>query len=231
LDIRALVTVNTMHNPFQSLKKDRKIKAAQTKRSRAQQEETPAADEVLFLGAMSDVTPLAKGGRDVAGPAAVTRPNLPEPKTFARLVEENVEFEMEHTHEFISGQVKGLDAKIFRKLKSGQYSVQGRLDLHGMNAEQAKFGVQEFLRRAYMEGKRCLLIIPGRGRNSPHGRGVLRQELSSWLTQAPLKRIVLAFATALPQHGGAGALYLLLRQTRKDKGKIIWEDIFTDLEG
>lgn len=220
-----------MHNPFESLKKDRRIKASLSKRARARQEESPVPDDILFLSAMSDVTPLAKGGRDVAGPATLTRPNLPEPKPFARLMEENVEFEMEHTHEFIVGQVKGLDAKICRKLKSGQYSVQGYLDLHGMNTEQAKIGVHAFLRRAYMEGKRCLLIIPGRGRNSPLGQGVLRQELSSWLTQAPLKRIILAFATAQPRHGGAGALYLLLRQARKDKGKIIWEDIFIDLEG
>jgi len=220
-----------MHNPFQSLKKDQRIKASLGKRARARQEKASTDDDVLFLGAMSDVAPLAKGGREVTPPAAVTKANLSEPKTFARLLEENVEFEMEHTHEFISGLIKGLDAKIFRKLKNGQYSVQGHLDLHGMNTEQAKLGVQEFLRRAYMEGKRCVLIIPGRGRNSPLGQGVLRQELSTWLTQAPLKRIVLAFATALPRHGGAGALYLLLRQARKDKGKIIWEDIFTDLEG
>ena len=221
-----------MHNPFQFLGKDHRIKAALTKRARKRRENPPHADdEILFLGAMADVTPLDRGGRDVAAPPVATQPNMPEPKSFGRLVEEGIEFEMEHTHEFISGQIKGLDAKIFRKLRSGQYSVQGHLDLHGMNTEQAKLAVHDFLRRAYREGKRCLLVIPGRGRNSPLGRGVLRQELTAWLTQAPLKRIILAFTTAQPRHGGSGALYLLLRQARKDTGKIIWEDIFTDLEG
>ncbi len=232
LYIRALIAVNIMHNPFQFLGKDHRIKAALTKRARKRRENPPPVDdEILFLGAMADVTPLDRGGRDVAAPPTTTPPNMPEPKSFARLVEENLDFEMEHTHEFISGQIKGLDAKIFRKLRSGQYSVQGQLDLHGMNTEQAKLAVHDFLRRAYLEGKRCLLVIPGRGRNSPLGRGVLRQELSAWLTQAPLKRIILAFSTAQPRHGGSGALYLLLRQARKDTGKIIWEDIFTDLEG
>jgi DNA-nicking Smr family endonuclease len=63
------------------------------------------------------------------------------------------------------------------------------------------------------------------------GQGVLRQELTNWLTQAPLKRIVLAFTTAQPKHGGSGAVYLLLRQVRKDQGRIVWENIFTDLDG
>ena len=63
------------------------------------------------------------------------------------------------------------------------------------------------------------------------GQGILRQEISTWLTQAPLKRIVLAFTTALPRHGGSGAVYLLLRQARKERGKIFWEDVFVDVDG
>jgi DNA-nicking Smr family endonuclease len=191
----------------------------------------PQSEEDLFRHAFSDVEPLTKGGRDVA---ALVRPRAavpPPPASFARLLEEHIEFEMEYSHEFITGQVRGLDAKIFRKLKTGEFSVQGHLDLHGMNADQAKIAVIDFLRRSYMEGKRCVLLIPGRGRNSPLGQGVLRQELTTWLTQAPLKRIVLAFTTALPKHGGSGAVYLLMRQVRKDRGKIAWEDVFTDLDG
>lgn len=190
-----------------------------------------ATEEDMFLRAASDVKPLNKGGRDIALSSDPPRPAAPAPvATFAQLLEQ-VEFDMEYTHEFITAQIKGLDAKIFRKLRNGELSIEGHLDLHGMNADQAKIAVIDFLRRGYMEGKRCVLLIPGRGRNSPHCQGVLRQELTVWLTQAPLKRIVLAFTTALPKHGGSGAVYLLLRQIRKDRGKIQWEEIFTDLEG
>lgn len=189
------------------------------------------SEEDLFRHAFSDVEPLTKGGRDVAARVPTPAAAPPPPPTFARLLEENIEFEMEYSHEFITGQVRGLDAKIFRKLKTGEFSVQGHLDLHGMNADQAKIAVIDFLRRSYMEGKRCVLLIPGRGKNSPLGQGVLRQELTAWLTQAPLKRIVLAFTTALPKHGGSGAVYLLMRQVRKDRGKIAWEDVFADLDG
>ena len=226
-----------MHNPFKSLKKDPGLKARLKKGAKktgsTRPGEAPAgpSEEELFQRAFADVAPMNKGGRDVAIQSApVQAAPAPRP-TFAQLLEQNIEFEMEYTHEYISGQVRGLDSKIFRKLKNGEFSMQAHLDLHGMNADQAKLAVLDFIRRCYMEGKRCVLLIPGRGRNSPMGLGVLRQELTAWLTRAPLKRVVLAFTTALPRHGGSGAVYLLLRQARKDRGKIAWEDIFMDLDG
>lgn len=226
-----------MHNPFKSLKKDPGLKARLKKdRKKAHAPRTDAApaeasEEDLFQRAFADVAPLNKGGRDVAPQTPPAKPAPAPQPTFARMLEQSIEFEMEYSHEYISGQVRGLDAKIFRRLKAGEFSVQAHLDLHGMNAEQAKLAVFDFIRHCYMEGKRCVLLIPGRGRNSPMGQGVLRQEMTAWLTQAPLKRVVLAFTTALPKHGGSGAVYLLLRQVRKDRGKIAWEDVFIDLDG
>ena len=226
-----------MHNPFKALKKDPGLKARLKKGAKTSGAPRPdensagPTEEELFQRAFADVAPMNKGGRDVAIQSAPVQAAPPPRPTFAQLLEQNIEFEMEYTHEYISGQVRGLDSKIFRKLKNGEFSMQAHLDLHGMNADQAKLAVLDFIRRCYMEGKRCVLLIPGRGRNSPMGMGVLRQELTAWLTQAPLKRVVLAFTTAQPRHGGSGAVYLLLRQVRKDRGKIAWEDIFIDLDG
>jgi DNA-nicking Smr family endonuclease len=59
---------------------------------------------------------------------------------------------------------------------------------------------------------------------------VLKEELKTWLTRDPLKRVVLAFVTALPRHGGAGALYVLLRKYKKIKGKVRWENFWDSLE-
>jgi DNA-nicking Smr family endonuclease len=71
-------------------------------------------------------------------------------------------------------------------------------------------------------------VIPGRGVNSPGGMAVLKEELKAWLTRDPLKRVVLAFTTALPRHGGAGALYVLLRKFKKTKGKVHFEKDWPD---
>lgn len=219
-----------MHNPFKALGKNKQLVARLRKRTLSPRPEKPVPDdEELFFQAVEGATPLTKGGRDVV-PLPPQAPAPPAAKRFSQLPDESIEFDMDCSRECISGRVKGLDAKIFRKLRSGQFSIEAHLDLHGLNADQAQLAVLDFVRRTYMEGKRCVLIIPGRGRNSPLGQGVLRQELISWLVRAPLKRIVLAFVTAIPKHGGAGAVYLLLRQSRKGKGKIIWEDLFADIE-
>jgi DNA-nicking Smr family endonuclease len=42
---------------------------------------------------------------------------------------------------------------------------------------------------------------------------VLKSKLPTWLTSGPAKKIVLAFATAKPYDGGAGAVYVLLRRS------------------
>jgi DNA-nicking Smr family endonuclease len=41
---------------------------------------------------------------------------------------------------------------------------------------------------------------------------VLKQALQGWLSQKRIGKLVLAFATARPQDGGTGALYVLLRR-------------------
>jgi DNA-nicking Smr family endonuclease len=35
-----------------------------------------------------------------------------------------------------------------------------------------------------------------------------------WLCEPPLDRLVMAFASAVPEHGGTGATYVLLRRRR-----------------
>jgi len=197
-------------------------------------EENP---EDIFLQAMQGVKPLeGVKGRDVPPPA----PSAPEQRDaapaseeaevaghLADLVSGKVEFALQYSEEYIHGHVLGLDSKLLVRLKAGYYSPEAHLDLHGMNAEQAFFALVQFIKEGYMQGRRCLLLIPGRGRNSPEGYGVLREAVQTWLTRDPLKRVVLAFCTALPKHGGAGALYVLLRR-EKGKGKINWERLALD---
>jgi DNA-nicking Smr family endonuclease len=43
--------------------------------------------------------------------------------------------------------------------------------------------------------------------------GILKSAVPRWLHEPDLRRHVLAIAPARPQHGGSGALYLLLRRT------------------
>jgi len=183
---------------------------------------------------MSEVKPLKGKGRDIpleTEPAAekVSLEEESDLDTLYRLVRGDVEFDVQFSDEYIQGYVKSINTRTFRRLKSGELSIEAHLDLHGLNSDQARQELLHFMREQYHQGKTCVLLIPGRGKNSPLGEGVLRNEVQVWLTMEPLKRIVLAFCSALPRHGGTGALYVLIRHKKKAKGKIHWDKYLIDL--
>jgi DNA-nicking Smr family endonuclease len=72
--------------------------------------------------------------------------------------------------------------------------------------------VDRFLREARNQGKRCVLVVHGRGIHSRDQVPILKDALRSWLATNRFGRHVLAFATARPADGGAGAVYVLLRR-------------------
>lgn len=187
-----------------------------------------SADDSLFFRAMQGVAPVAGSGRQIQPPPPP--PSAVEPEdddADARLMRQAVqgaiEFDLELSDEYMRGFVRGLDSKIFQQLKAGSLSVEGHLDLHGQNSDQARDALMFFMRESYLAGRRVVLVIPGRGKNSPGGLSILRAEIQSWLTREPLRRIVLAFCTAQPRDGGTGALYVLLRKIRKSVGKVAWD--------
>ena len=101
---------------------------------------------------------------------------------------------------------------VLRKLRRGQFPLDGRLDLHGMTVPEARAQLELFLRTMRSRGERCVLVIHGKGEHSPHGSGVLRGEISAWLSQGGASEQVAAFATAQGPDGGEGAVYVLLRR-------------------
>ncbi len=184
-------------------------------------------DMLAFAKAMKEVNPLQGKGRDIA---KVVLPSMSEEQrkeSFANMLEKNVEFSLSLKGEYLEGHVVGLDILTMENLRNGQYSPEAHLDLHGLNAEQAYHRLVNFFRSAWYKGMRTLLLIPGRGKNSPNGFGVLRDKLQLWLTQDPFKRVVLAFCTGKATDGGAGTMYVLLRKYKK-KGKINWERLPAD---
>jgi DNA-nicking Smr family endonuclease len=187
------------------------------------------ADMELFQSAMRGVKQMqGETGRQVTpkadvAPAAPLSPDDEDGAYLQKFLRGEVEFELEYTDEFMYGYVQGLDIKTFQQLKAGSLSVAAHLDLHGMTSEQAQESLLFFIRESYLQGHRCVLVVTGRGTNSPGGQSVLRRETETWLTREPLKRVVLAFCTAQPKDGGAGAIYVLLRRQKKTQGKIAWD--------
>ena len=115
--------------------------------------------------------------------------------------------------ERVYGLAEGVDPRHLQRLRRGELTAERELDLHGLDARSAREDVSFELRDAFEAGERCVRIVHGRGVHSPGGP-VLKQAVLEWLGQPPLAPLVLAFASAPPREGGAGALLVLLRRKR-----------------
>lgn len=183
-------------------------------------------ETVSFAQAMRGVRPVDESrGRALAPPPPPqpVRHRSADRDYLAEFTEGKYEFALEYTEEFFEGHVMGLDPLVIAKLRAGQYSPETHIDLHGLNAEQAYAELIAFIKSAYINDRRHLIVVTGRGKNSPGGLSVLRRNMQEWLTKEPLRRVVLAFCTAQPKDGGAGALYVLLRKFKKNQGKVRWD--------
>lgn len=106
----------------------------------------------------------------------------------------------------------GLQKNVLKKLRKGQYGLDAEIDLHGLTSRNAKQQLLNFLHDCVENGIRCVRVIHGKGYNSPDSQPVLKNDINMWLRQ---HQDVLAFCSAPPKAGGAGAVFVLLRLTDK----------------
>jgi len=176
----------------------------------------------LFQEAMKGVVPIDRAGQERVPPAApVSTParflqqeELEALTHLEDLVSGDIPFELVYSDEYVDGAVVGLSPKVLKKLRNGDFSYQEYVDLHGYTRAEARAVVIDFVQESFARKLRCILIISGRGLNSRDKEPVLKQGLVSWLIRAPLKSMVLAFASARSYDGGAGAFYVLLRRNK-----------------
>ncbi|MEW6272267.1 MAG: Smr/MutS family protein [Thermodesulfobacteriota bacterium] len=111
------------------------------------------------------------------------------------------------------GSLPALDRRTAERLRRGQIEIEGQLDLHGLTQDEAFLAIQTFLYESLQEGRRCVLLITGKG-TARDGGGVLRSAVPRWLTEGAYAPHLVGIAPAHAQHGGDGALYVLLRRQR-----------------
>ena len=231
--------------PFQGLKKMLRARRRELLRSReaellARREEArtaapsppPDDDEALFLKAMKGVVPLhprPQPGRPSPSPWPVRRdggPGQPEDEDqvalerLKGLVSGALPLPVEDTPEFVEGANPGVSPWLSKRLHAGRYSVQGYLDLHGMDSLTALDACHAFFEESLRLGRRCVAVIHGRGLSSPR-EPVLKGTVIRWLRRGPFRRFVLAYSSAPPWDGGAGVTYVLLsrRPLPRPKGR------------
>lgn len=112
------------------------------------------------------------------------------------------------TDDQLSFRRPGVGVEVTQRLRSGHWSIQRQLDLHGLRVDEAREALGDFIRHAHKTGLRCVRVVHGKGLGSPGKSPVLKSRVQRWLVQ---KSEVLAFVQARPIDGGAGALVVLLQ--------------------
>lgn len=102
----------------------------------------------------------------------------------------------------------GVQTRVMRKLKRGDYVREALLDLHGFNLVETEENLAYFINAAFQRRMRCVQIIHGKGMHSGSEKPALKNRVNYLLRTYSG---VLAFCSALPQDGGNGALYVLLQ--------------------
>ena len=116
------------------------------------------------------------------------------------------------TDDGLSFRRPGIGPDVLTRLRRGDWTLQGELDLHGYNRDEARDALADFVRDSHLRGMRCVRVVHGKGHGSPGRQSVLKTKVQRWLAQ---RAEVLAFAQATGPQGGAGALVVLLeRQLR-----------------
>lgn len=165
-------------------------------------------DSFLFEQVMDGVKPLNSSKRDRENPQ---RPAPVQPEAASAATPRQVRPPARRLDRLEIGKTHGLDRGTAKRLCDGGIRPEARLDLHGRTVDEACKAVAGFLARSQMSGRRCVLVITGKGSAGP-GSGVIRGEFSVWLN-APENRVrVVACVPARPADGGGGAFYVYLKK-------------------
>ncbi|PIT79177.1 DNA mismatch repair protein MutS [Limnohabitans sp. JirII-29] len=186
--------------------------AALAELARREAERRAEAERHLFARAVGAVQPLPVKERVHIPPYRPTpRPLQQDLDDQAALVESmSDEFDVStllDVDDQLSFRRPGIGTDVTRKLRKGEWSIQGQLDLHGLRSDEARTALGQFIRDAKRMGWRCVRVVHGKGLGSPGKEPVLKSKVQRWLVQ---KNEVLAFVQAKPSDGGAGALVVLL---------------------
>jgi DNA-nicking Smr family endonuclease len=175
---------------------------------------TPDDDAALFRAAASGVRRLVATHQRPDSdkpPSTRLRPAVEDEHAVLAMLRNAPKPDPLEVGETLLYRANGVQDAVLRKLRRGQYRTEAELDLHGLTRDKAGLAVMQFLSLSQDHGARCVRIIHGKGNSSLNGTPVLKSYVASWLRQ---RNDVIAYCSARPADGGAGALYVLLRASK-----------------
>ncbi|MFK7858621.1 MAG: Smr/MutS family protein [Granulosicoccus sp.] len=169
-------------------------------------------DMALFREAVGPVRSVDHDRVDTAkpSPAPLVRHSEHDDRSVMQsLLEDLSESDFLETGEHLSYTQPGVQLGVLKKLKSGRYSIQSEIDLHGLTVDEARQELSAFLKAARERRHLCVRVIHGKGRKDAERGPRLKPAVNQWLQR---KKSVLAFCSARMNDGGTGAVYVLLKR-------------------
>jgi DNA-nicking Smr family endonuclease len=166
-------------------------------------------DRDAFADATRGVRPLKPTGQAELGqarPSAIARHSRAAAEEM--LAESMADNRGGWLAEEIGFRRRSVAERTFRDLKRGRFSIEDEIDLHGLRQDAAKQALQAFISECAARHLGCVRVVHGKGSRSGPDGPVLKASVQQWLAQWDA---VLAFTSAIPRHGGTGAVYVLLR--------------------
>ena len=205
---KSLQDLDAMRKKLADIAKAQKL----AEQARIAAEKRAEAERNLFMRAVGKVAPIANQERVWSPPQRPSTRPLQQDLDDEAVMHESMSDEFDistllDVDDQLSFRRPGIGTDITRKLRKGEWSIQGQIDLHGLRSDEARNAMGQFIRDAKRMGWRCVRVVHGKGLGSPGKEPVLKSKVQRWLVQ---KNEVLAFVQAKPSDGGGGALLVLL---------------------
>jgi len=211
------------NNPFKALKGLKPTAARAVERKTPARTEKPEDDTELFLRFVQDVKaihpPSGSGLKAVSGGKAApsSGADRDEEQLFLQAIQKIGAARMFTQPEPEADEEPRRSASSrMRQLKRGTIRIRQELDLHGEIKDAALAKLERFIAEAFDRGQKAVLVITGKGINSPEGP-VLQGAVAAWLCGKG-KGMVAEFAPAPRDLGGSGAFVVFLRASEKAEG-------------
>lgn len=112
----------------------------------------------------------------------------------------------------LSQEINKIERGRFKSIKKNRILIDLKIDLHGFTVREAEGRIEKFIQNAYLENKRYLLVITGKGK--AEDGGILRKNLTNWLNLPSIRPLILSYSHAASKDGGEGAYYIILRKKK-----------------
>jgi DNA-nicking Smr family endonuclease len=212
MKIRSLAELGALRDAVRAAERAAVERRAREAAQARQRERQTRAEHDLFARSVGWVHPMRdRGEADLAPPRPPPLPRqreLDEQAALAATMSDEVTLEsLLLTDDGLSFRRAGIGPDVVNRLRRGHWALQGQVDLHGHNRDEARDLLAAFIRDCHRRGMRCVRVVHGKGNGSPGRQPVLKGKVQKWLAQCAE---VIAFAQATGPQGGAGALVVLL---------------------